>query len=193
MLRAADGRREAVVLARGFWRWAARASGQEAYEALWAGVAGWLLREQTAAGAEVRPTRRVIPRGERLSWLVPAQREGSRVLVRVDSGEASEAAVETALTAAGTVFSEPLDPGSYRYTVLDADGDSVAAGRLEVAAGTDDMLPEPLDPESLTSAGAEMAVGRGDGRPLRTFSWPYLLVIGFLCAEWVGRRRAGLR
>jgi hypothetical protein len=31
------------------------------------------------------------------------------------------------------------------------------------------------------------------GTPLRTRPWPYLLVIGLLCGEWIGRRRSGLR
>jgi hypothetical protein len=31
------------------------------------------------------------------------------------------------------------------------------------------------------------------GAPLRTEPWPYLLLIGLLCGEWIGRRRSGLR
>ena len=31
------------------------------------------------------------------------------------------------------------------------------------------------------------------GRPLRAFAWPYLLLLALLCAEWVFRRRSGLR
>lgn len=191
-LRAVAGRREAVVLARGFWRWSARPSGRDAYEALWAGVAGWLLREPTAAGAEVRPAVRVVPRGERVSWLVPVQREGGRIVVRAADERGNDIVADTPLTTAGTVFSEALEPGEYGYAVLDADGDSVAGGRFDVAAGTRDMVPAPVAPEGLAGA-AGAAPGGGGGRPLRTIPWPYLMVIGLLCAEWIGRRRAGLR
>lgn len=34
---------------------------------------------------------------------------------------------------------------------------------------------------------------RGGNRPLRSSPWPYALVVLLLCAEWVVRRRAGLR
>jgi hypothetical protein len=54
-LRSGDGRRSAVVLSRGFWRWAARPDDRAAYETLWSGIAGWLLRDASLAGAEVRP------------------------------------------------------------------------------------------------------------------------------------------
>ena len=35
--------------------------------------------------------------------------------------------------------------------------------------------------------------GGGAGRPLRTSPWPYLLILVLLSAEWVLRRRRGLR
>jgi hypothetical protein len=193
-LRAVEGRREALVLARGFWRWAGRDAGRDAYEALWAGVAGWLLREPAAAGAEVRPARRVVPRGERVSWLVPAQREGARVMVQPDSGAApSGSAVETALTGGGAVYSDPLEPGPYRYAVFGPDGDSLAWGRFEVASGTRDMLPAPVDPSAWLRAGSNSVHAGERGSPLRTSPWPYLLILALLLAEWIGRRRVGLR
>ena len=41
----------------------------------------------------------------------------------------------------------------------------------------------------------DVALGTEDraGSPLRTRPWPYLFVIVLLCAEWIGRRRSGLR
>jgi len=37
------------------------------------------------------------------------------------------------------------------------------------------------------------ASSREGNRPLRAWPFPYLLILGALCAEWIGRRRAGLR
>ena len=191
-LRSDDGRRSAVVLARGFWRWAARPSGRDAYEALWSGLAGWLLRDASLAGAEVRPAERVVPAGEPVPWQVPAGRVGATVGIRSDT--ASTGAVrELALEASGTVFTEPLVPGPYRYTVRDPAGDSVAGGRFDVSDRSSDMFPAPTDPARLISDGASRAADDGGTRPLRTLPWPYLLIIGLLCAEWIGRRRSGLR
>jgi hypothetical protein len=51
------------------------------------------------------------------------------------------------------------------------------------------LVPASAEGDALT-AGAEV---ERPGSPLRTRPWPYLLVIGLLCAEWIGRRRSGLR
>ncbi|MFW6199503.1 MAG: hypothetical protein ACOC8K_02925, partial [Gemmatimonadota bacterium] len=49
-----EGRRTVLLLASGFWRWAARdGAPRETYRRLWSGVAGWLLEE---AGPELEPT-----------------------------------------------------------------------------------------------------------------------------------------
>lgn len=191
-LRSDGNRRSAVVLARGLWRWAARPSGRDAYEALWSGVAGWLLRDASLAGAEVRPAARVVRAGEPVPWQVPEGRAGATVGIRPDTASTGEAR-ELPLPGSGTVFTEPLAPGPYRYTVRDPAGDSVAAGRFDVSDRSIDMFPAPADPARLISEGASSTGDDGRTRPLRTLPWPYLLIIGLLCAEWIGRRRSGLR
>ncbi len=191
-LRNDGGRRSAVVLARGLWRWAARPDGRDAYEALWSGVAGWLLRDASLAGAEVRPAERVVRAGEPVPWQVPEGRAGATVGIRPDTASTDEAS-ELPLAGSGTVFTEPLAPGPYRYTVQDPAGDSVAGGRFDVSDRSIDMFPAPADPARLISEGASSVADDGGTRPLRTLPWPYLLIIGLLCAEWIGRRRSGLR
>ena len=56
-----QGRRRAVVLASGFWRWAFReGADREAYRRLWAGVSGWLLASAPSDGSgAVGPAKRV--------------------------------------------------------------------------------------------------------------------------------------
>lgn len=192
-LRSDGGRRSAVVLAQGLWRWAARPDDRDAYEAVWSGVAGWLLRDASLAGAEVRPAERVVPAGEPVPWQVPEGRAGATVGIRPDSAANPGGANELTLTGSGTVFTEPLSPGPYRYTVRDPAGDSVAGGRFDVSDRSTDMFPAPADPARLIFESAAAAADDGGTRPLRTLPWPYLLIIGLLCAEWIGRRRSGLR
>ena len=54
-----------------------------------------------------------------------------------------------------------------------------------------------IAPAAMPEAQAQGAEGiereEEPGSPLRTEPWPYLLVIGLLCGEWIGRRRSGLR
>lgn len=195
-LRLEDGGRSALTLATGFWRWSAR--GLDAYRTLWAGVAGWLLLEPVVSGTEVRPTTRVVPRGEDVEWRVPSERTGSRIRIRTAAAVGEEAnggdvVRDTVLAEAGVVPTGPLDVGTYRYTVLDAAGDSVSGGRFDVSATTADMLPAAVDPDELAGSGSAPGASEGGGRPLRTLPWAYLLIIGLLAAEWIGRRRSGLR
>jgi hypothetical protein len=87
-----------------------------------------------------------------------------------------------------------LPPGSYVYRVDSAAGESVGSGRFDVAATTLELASPAFVPGSTADgdAGGRAEVERG-GSPLRTLPWPYLVVIGLLCAEWIGRRRSGLR
>ncbi|MEX2467956.1 MAG: VWA domain-containing protein [Gemmatimonadota bacterium] len=189
VLRVGDEGRVAVTLASGFWRWAAREGQRGAYEALWAGVAGWLLRDRPVTGAEVRPGRLVVPRGEDVDWRVPPNRTGYGV--RVHSGE--QAVLDAVFGAEGVVPTAALAPGTYRYAVFAPEGDSVSGGRFDVAETTADMVPSASDPDRLSTSTPGEGGSVFGGRPLRTLPWPYIMIIGLLCLEWYGRRRSGLR
>jgi hypothetical protein len=180
----ADGRR-VVMLASGFWRWAMReGDGHDAYRRLWSGVAGWLLADDDVAPPEPRPTAWVFNRGDAVRFSVPGDTVAYRVVV-------PEASVDTVLTGGMTMFGE-FPPGEYSYRVDDSAGDVVSQGRFDVSAATAELVPPPatFDPVAVMAASA----APGDvGRPLRTFAWPYLLILILLCGEWVFRRRSGLR
>jgi len=189
-----DGR-EAVLLASGLWRWAARADGREAYRRVWSGVAGWLLGDQAASAAEVRPTSWVVGPGQPVAWSVPSDSTARRLLVAsVDSARlgADSLVVDTSLVGAGSQATGALPPGAYRYRVVSDVGDIMGEGRFDVAAATAEMVPAPEEPEPAAGAGATIG-GEDGGVPLRTRPWPYLAVILLLCGEWIGRRRSGLR
>lgn len=185
------GRRRAIVLARGFWRWGARdGSGRDVYRRLWSGVAGWLLASDPATlTAEVRPDRFVVPRGSTVRWHVPGAPGDS---VRLELSDSTGVLADTVLVAGASRGFGTLPPGSYRYAALAA-GDTVGSGRFDVEARTDELLPRPSRPEAPTRERAAGLMGEGGGSPLRTSPWVYLVILVLLSAEWIGRRRAGLR
>lgn len=192
VLEQGNGGRRAVVLASGFWRWAARdGPPRDAYRRLWSGVAGWLLAgDPLAGGLEVRPEAWVNPPGEGIAWRIPGE-EGETVRLEVlDDG--GRAVADTVLPTGGSALLPPLAPGTYRYRAEGPD-QVLGEGRFDVERGSEEMLPRPWTPDVV---GVVEARGQGPGsrgRPLRTSPWPYLLLLLLLSVEWVGRRRAGLR
>lgn len=184
------GGRTAVLLASGFWRWAARDDGREAYRHLWSGISGWLLGGASVAGAQPRPAQWVVERGQPVAWTGPVDDVERRVAV--SRGDSVVAEVDP--RGRGAFETGVLPPGQYRYRVDDAAGDSLAGGRFDVAEATQEMTPGPMTTDEEGGAGATGATRDDEpGLPLRTEPWPYLLIIGLLCGEWVGRRRSGLR
>ncbi len=193
-------RRRAVVLARGFWRWGFRPGvGADAYDRLWSGVAGWLLGlEDDRAGGGLGPADRVSEAGREVEWRVPVAASGT---IEVSSGiEGEESRVDTVeVTPEGRAALPPFEPGSYAWSARVLEPDSLAArdrvwgGRLEVEAHTDE-LRWPRDTTLVALGDAASPLSRaGGGRPLRTSPWPYLVLLSLLSAEWILRRRSGLR
>ena len=192
VLRSDGRRRVAVVLARGFWRWAFRdGAPRDHYRRLWAAVGGWMMADEPlAAGPGVRPAAAVLPRGVPTRWRGRGY-EGEEVALAVTDSAGAVVLDSTMTVPAGGLFTTPsLPPGQYAYTVAAAD---TTGGAFEVEPFTDEMLHRPLDPADLTVRATSAGVSLEGSRPLRTWPLPYLLILAALCAEWVGRRRAGLR
>jgi len=197
VLREEEGRREVVVLASGFWRWASReGSPRDAYRRLWAGVSGWLLEAgEEGRGPEMAPRPPVQGEGVPVRWSVGRDAPDSvRIEVRheADGGVVADTVVAT--EGASEVRTRPLDPGLYAFRI--GDGGDGGEGRFEISPYTEELLRRPLDPDRVAGSGEGEGIARagpGRGTPLRTRTLPYLLLLGLLCAEWIGRRRAGLR
>jgi hypothetical protein len=181
--------RTAVLLASGLWRWAARDDGREAYRHLWSGIAGWLLAGESVPGAQPRPTLWVVPRGAPVTWSAPL--DGVERRIQVSRGDSVVA--EATTLDRGAFETGVLPPGRYTYRVEGVSGDSLAAGRFDVAATTTEMTAPPMVPDETRATGAASVRDEEPGSPLRTYPWPYLLIMGLLCGEWIGRRRSGLR
>jgi hypothetical protein len=202
-------RRLVVALSSGYWRWAFEGNGPRSlYEALWAGVGGWLLEGSgVAAVDEARPEARVWPRGSSLRWLAPPGTDSVRVSLRGVPGPGGEEATgqadatpgrDTVLVARdGVAVQEPPPPGHYRYEALgygSAEAVAMGTGELTVERYSPEFTrpARPLGPAVAAATAAGPATAR-PARPLRSSAWPYLALLALLCAEWVLRRRWGLR
>ncbi|MEX2529502.1 MAG: hypothetical protein WD960_01910 [Gemmatimonadota bacterium] len=212
LLRERPGGRDAVAFASGFWRWGNRTGApREVYRGLWSGVAGWLAAAEGVAGPQpIRPLEPVVARSESFEWLAPDGGEGVLTLrfegIAEDESEmGAEEERVVRLDAGGRGRAEPLPPGRWRWTgsveggraAERAEDDPIEGeGEVEVETWVDALATPPLDSVPARVEAAERVTGTPgvpEGRPLRTFPLPYLLLLGLLCAEWVLRRRVGLR
>jgi hypothetical protein len=196
-----EGRRRTVVaLASGFWRWAFRPDApREAYRRLWSGVAGWLLEfEEGAALAGLAPESPVVSATAPVTWRAP-EAGGGRIEVTLARDGATQRTDTISVDATGRGDQPPVPEGSWTWEARVLAPDSVAGrgrtwrGVLESERWTGELRAPRADlaiPDPAAAAGRATA---GDGAPLRTRPWPYLLVLGLLSVEWVGRRRSGLR
>jgi len=209
---ASGGRRVAVVLVRGFWRWAFRdGEPRDRYRLLWGAVGGWLLGDESAtAGPDVSPETWVAPPGRPVRWRAHG-REGGEVRLSVTDSTGAAVLDSTWTVSPTGVFATPaLPPGPYRYVAepvepgtpnaadaADLPSTSVtpaaATGLFEVESFTREALRRPVEAPRLAFGLAASPASHRRVRPLRTLPWPYLVVLAALCAEWAGRRRAGLR
>lgn len=197
VLRTDGGRRVGVALARGFWRWSFRDGvPNEHYRALWAAVGGWLMADEPlAAGPGVRPAAPVLPRGAAVGWLGRGY-EGEEVRIAV-SDSTGTTVLDSAVTVppGGRFATGVLPPGRYEHAVAtpDAPDADTVRGAFEVESWTREMLRLPVPPAELTVYAPPAAAALRSSRPLRTWPAAYLIVLAALCAEWIGRRRSGLR
>ncbi len=179
-----EPRRVAIVAASGLWRWRFRGgSSSDAFTALWGSIFDWLAAEHADRRAAV-PDERLVRAGEPVRWrrgsaadsvvgLSVRQRGGARVdslTLRFPSGTS---VIET----------PPLLPGI--YDVVTRGGSAVLA-----VNASREWLPRAPRLTSVTVRGNVAA----DAAPrLRQAGWAYALAIMLLCAEWLLRRRRGMR
>lgn len=213
-------RRIAVALGEGYWRWAfAGGAARDLYQRLWSSVAGWLLEDgEVVQGDPVRPVERVVARGQPIEWQAPAGTDSLQLVLQpMAVADSAAAAMDTAVAVSGGRATIPvLPPGRYRYSAVARDLDSTDAppsvvGELVVESYSPEFArprvgigavggavdgvadgAEGAGPGAAGSAGGESPVQEA-GRPLHTTPWPYLLLVGLISAEWILRRRWGLR
>ncbi len=187
----AGGRRVVVTGASGLWRWEFRGGASaDAYTAFWGGIFDWLTAERPDPRA-VFPAEGVVRAGEMIRW-----RRGRGVAERGSGGDSvvqvllerrggSERDSLTLRFAAGVTVAEsdPLPAGT--YDVRAPGGDAVLA-----VNASRELLPREATVRSGATGGSAALSER---HSLRDRGWPYVLLIALLCAEWLGRRRWGMR
>ena len=181
-----EPRRVAIVAASGLWRWRFRGgAASDAFTALWGSIFDWLAAERADRRAAV-PDERLVRAGDPVRWRrgsasdsvvsVALRRRGSP---RVDS--------LTLHFSAGTnvVETHPLAAGLYDVTTRGG------AALLAVNASREWLPRSPR-----VQSGLVRGTVSADSAPrLRAgaWGWAYALAILLLCAEWILRRRRGLR
>ncbi|MEK6611549.1 MAG: hypothetical protein AABZ29_02045 [Gemmatimonadota bacterium] len=177
-------RRIAVMPVRGLWRWRFRGGrSADAFAAVWGSVFDWLARGE----ADERPARAASPwlrEGEPVTWRRGAGRDSVvTVRLRRDGTASGDTVTLRFHDAAGVATSPSLAAGVWRATV--GEGTSV----FVVNAGAEWIPRRPVISRSAVAGDA----ARGAASSLRSGWWWYALIVSALCAEWVMRRRVGLR
>ncbi len=208
VLRSGAGKRVGVVLARGFWRWAFRGGeAREHYRRLWAATAGWLMADEAlATGPGIRPADPILPVTDPVPWVARGYEDEEIALYLADARGAPVLDSSLVVPPGGSFATPSLPPGSYRYVAVASSAppsalpDSAApplsdtlAGSFEIESFTPEMLILPTDPVTLSLRTATDRAPVTGRRPLRTWPFAWLLILTAIAAEWIGRRRAGLR
>ena len=177
-------RRIIIVGAAGFWRWRFRGGASEpAYTSLWGSVFDWLAAGRFDARAAL-PAQASVRAGERIGWHRGAGTDSTITVALTRRGSRADSAVTALNFGAGSSSeSAPLEPGTYEARVR-------GGSALIVVNASRELLPR----EPTVRAGDIGArVTSVEAPRLRDRLWPYVMVVLALCAEWMLRRRAGLR
>ncbi|MDB4914014.1 MAG: hypothetical protein JWM95_1658 [Gemmatimonadetes bacterium] len=178
-------RRIAIIGASGFWRWRFRRGVRaDAYSALFGALYDWLAAGRTdrrAVVPDVEPLRAGMP----VRWRrgAPADSVATATIERRE-GTAQRRTLSVRFSEGSAVAETPaLPPGIYEVTT---------SGGNAVLAVNQSREFIPRRPTVTSSAvGGEAAVG--DVPAVTDWAWVYALVVLLLCAEWLLRRRVGLR
>jgi hypothetical protein len=179
-----EGRvRRVNVAVDGLWRWAFRGgSSEQSYRAWAAATASWLLGGADTVRGAARPVRPVVANGRPVvfEWTgsgLPAP------LGLVWTGGAGQRADTLHFDGAGraTVW---LPPGEHRYRLSGG-----GAGTVGVEEYSDELLPKPV----ALAAREARAAGPAGRSAARDWLWLFGICVLALSAEWLARRRLGLR
>lgn len=178
-------RRTVTVAGSGFWRWQFRGgTSADAFAAFWGGIFDWLAGERADKRAAI-PDAASFRAGERIRW-----RRGSAadslvtVTWRNRKGPARGDSLTLRFASGATVVETPaMDEGNYDIFVRG--GASILAVNPSA-----EWIPRQV---KVQSGAIRSGVPVGAPPRLRDHAWVYALIIGALCAEWLIRRKVGLR
>lgn len=178
-------RRVVVVGASGMWRWRFRGgTSADAYAALWGGIFDWLTAEPVDRRAAVI-AEHVLRAGDAIRW---RRGTGTDSVVTIEAhrrgGPTGVDTIALRFGASGNVAESPPMPAGV-YDLEIAGGPA-----LLVVNASPELLPQQRTVAAGEVGGAAVA---GDAPRLRDWGFAYLIALGALCAEWLLRRRMGLR
>ncbi len=184
LLRERGGRRTATVTADGLWRWGFRGGASaEAYRALVAGLADWLIGERGAGSRErAVPITLAVANGLPLGWRWTGTGEARDLAVQLESGAVLR--TDTLRFDATGRAELRLPPGVYRYAL--AGGPE--RGLVAVEIYSDEWRPGAATLRAQPGA----APARAESVGLRDRWWLFAVAILAFTAEWAWRRRQGL-
>ncbi len=178
-------RRIAVIGASGFWRWRFRGGVRaDAYSALFGALYDWLAGGRTDRRAVV-PDDEPVRTGMPVRWRrgAPTDSIATAVLVRKDATAQRRTITVRFATGTNEAETSPLPVGIYEVTT-DGGTSLIAVNQSR------ELIPRRPTVKS-GAVGGEPAVGEAPA--LRDVRWVYVLVVLIFCAEWLLRRRVGLR
>ena len=179
-----EPRRVAIVAASGLWRWRFRGGvASDAFTALWGSIFDWLAAERADRRAAV-PDERLLRAGDPVRWRRGSAADSvATVTLRQRGTERVDSL--TLRFSPGTNVLEPPALAAGLYDVTTRGG----SGVLSVNPSRE-WLPRTPD---VSAAGVRGLVSADAAPRLRTAGWAYALAILLLCAEWILRRRQGMR
>ena len=177
-------RRVVLVAASGFWRWRFRGGAAAAvHSAFWGSVIDWLAAERADPRA-ASPAEGSVREGEPIRWRrgSPADTVATVVMRNRGSGESDSVSIRFA---PGAVLAETPPRAAGTYDVSARGGTSV----LVVNPSAEVLPRRPTVTDGPVGTGEAIA----EAPRLRGIGWIFAVVILSLCAEWILRRRIGLR
>jgi len=178
-------RRVAVLAASGFWRWRFRGGQRaDAYGALFGTLFDWMAAGRSDRRAVV-PDAGVFRAGAPLRWRrgAPADSVADVVLMRRGAPARVDSMRLRFAEGANVIESPPLAAGV--YDVRASGGSSVL-----VVNASAEMIPRR---PTVKSGGIGGRASLADAPLARDLGWLYAVAVLALCAEWLLRRRVGMR
>jgi hypothetical protein len=180
-----EPRHVAILGASGLWRWRFRGGTRaDAYGAFFGSLFDWLAAGRTDRRAAV-PEAEAVRAGTPIRWRRGATPD-TIVNVTITRRSATGRVYSMALRfddGASVTESPPLQPGVY-------DARMAGGAVVLVVNASRELVPRRPTVTAGTMGGA---AALGDAPPLRSMGWVYALAVLLLCAEWLLRRRMGVK
>jgi hypothetical protein len=179
-----EPRRVAIIAASGLWRWRFRGGvASDAFTAFWGSIFDWLAAERADHRAAV-PDDRMLRAGDPVRWRRGSPTDSAVIVTLHQRGTARVDSLMLRFAGNASVTeTRPLRPGIYDVTTR-------GGSSLLAVNPSREWLPRP---PRVAAGAVRGAISADLGPRLRNAGWAYALAIVLLCAEWILRRKRGMR